>query len=35
VEQVLEVSTQVFPDEEVPARVRLMLEDILGDDHVG
>jgi Nucleotidyltransferase of unknown function (DUF6036) len=34
VEQVLEVSTQVFPDEEVPARVRLMLEDILADDHV-
>jgi hypothetical protein len=33
VEQVLDVCSQVFPDEEVPARVRLILEDIFGADH--
>jgi hypothetical protein len=35
VEQVLELCGQVFPDEEVPARVRLMLEDIFGGDGAG
>jgi hypothetical protein len=35
VEQVLELCGQVFPEEEVPARARLVLEDILGDDEAG
>lgn len=31
VEDVLPLCTEVFPDEEVPARARLVLEDTLGD----
>jgi hypothetical protein len=35
VEQVLDVCRQVFPDEEVPARARLVLEDIFNDGRAG
>jgi hypothetical protein len=30
--KVLALSADVFPDEEVPARARLVLEDAFGDD---
>lgn len=31
VEDVLALCTEVFPDEEVPARARMVLEDVFGD----
>jgi hypothetical protein len=32
VDQVLSLCADVFPDEEVPARARLVLEDAIGDE---